>query len=209
MGLLKGALTVRRFRVQGEVPDDFRTSYADALNDHAFRDPPSIAQGAETVGWCRVNNLLDTEFNDLNDWLFDRYLMAALRTDKKVLPARLFRAHLDKRIAAWCIEHGRGKAPASVRAELKEALEQEMYARTLPRVAVVEFCWNVVDGWVIFHSTSESANDRFRKLFRTTFGLGLLPFSPLDFLTETPELAQDLELQGISDYRAADAGEAM
>jgi len=67
----------------------------------------------------------------------------------------------------------------------------------------------VVDGWVSLHSTSEGANDRFRKLFRTTFGLGLIPFSPLDFLAAEPALASELELQGISDYRVAtDAPEA-
>jgi hypothetical protein len=80
-----------------------------------------------------------------------------------------------------------------------------MILKTLPRVQVFEFCWNIVDGWVMFLSTSESANDRFRTLFRNTFNIVLVPFSPLDFLTERPEIAAALESQGISDYRPAES----
>ena len=85
----------------------------------------------------------------------------------------------------------------------EEASSQEAVRQA--EVQVTEFCWNVVDGWVLFHNTSEAANDRFRKLFRTTFGLVLAPFSPLDFLSDLPELAEALEVQGISDYRSAGA----
>ncbi len=201
MGVLKGAMTVRRYAVLGEVPDDFRVRYADALADHAFRDPPASAAGEERSGWCRIDNLLETDFSDLNRWLFNQYLVAALRTDKKVLPAKLFRAHLDRRLAEWCHQHGRNRAPSGVRQEIREQLEIEMFARTLPRVQVVEWVWNLVDGWVAFHNTSDSANDRFVKLFRETFGLELAPFSPLDFLADDPDLAAALEAKGISDYR--------
>lgn len=208
MGLFKGALTLRRYRVVGEVPEDFRTVYAKALNDNAFRAPASKLDAGEMVGWCCVQNLLDTDFDDLNQWLFDHYLVAAMRVDKKALPSKLFRAHLDKRVAAWCREHGRARAPASVRADLRDALEQEMLARTLPRVQVYEFCWDLVGGYVLFHNTSDAANDRFRKLFRVTFGIDLVPFSPLDLLADEPDLAAALEVVGLSDCRPDGSGAA-
>ena len=81
-----------------------------------------------------------------------------------------------------------------------------MLARTLPRVAVHEFCWNIVDGWVLFHSTSDGANDHFRKLFRTTFGVTLTPLSPLDLVNDDEDMAEGLELAGISDYRPSIVG---
>jgi len=204
MGLFKGALTLRRYHVDGELPDDFRERFPEALDDHAFKEPASMLHAEEVVGWCHVHNLLDTSFAqpaDRQRWLYNHYLVAGLRVDKKVLPSKLFRAHLDKRVAAWCEQNQRNRAPASVRQEMRDALEQEMLAKTLPRVQVHEFCWNLADGWVFFHSTSDNANDRFRKLFRNTFGLGTTPFSPLDFLTDLPDVAESLEVQGISDYR--------
>lgn len=203
MGVFKGSLTVRRYRVIGEVPEDFRVRYPDAMNDHAHKEPRSWEVGVEAVGWCHVHNLLDTDFTVRDRWLYNHYITAAVRVDKKALPARLFKAHMEKRIAAWCQENGRARAPKSVREEQKQLLEQEMLVKTLPSVATTEFCWNVIDGYVTYHATAEASNDRFRKLFRATFGLVLAPFSPLDFLTDQPEIAHLLESAGISEYRPA------
>lgn len=203
MSLFKGALTVRRYRVAGTPPDDFRSTYPELLQTRAFHEPMGLTRSEEIEGWVLVQNLLDTDFTNLDRWLYNQYLVAALRVDKKTLPSKLLAAMLEKRIQAWCQEHRRERAPASVRTELKELLEDEMYGRTLPRVAVHEFCWNLVENWVIFFNTSDAPNDRFRKRFRDTFGLALIPFSPLDLLEDLPELAGALEIQGVSDLRAA------
>ncbi len=205
MGILNGALSLRRYRAVGELPEDFRSRFTDALNDHAFREPREWVPGLEAVGWCQIHNLLDTEFGDINRWLYNQYLVAALRVDRKSLPANLLKAHLDKKVAAWCEEHGRPKAPARVKAELKEQLQVEMLGKTLPRVTTWEFCWDLDSGEVLFHNTAEKANDLFRKVFRQTFGLALLPWSPLDFLADRPELAAALEVSGLSDLRSDDS----
>ncbi len=201
MSLFKGALTVRRYRVLGAPPDDFRSVYPQLLQERAFHEPMGMTRSEEIEGWVLTQNLLDTDFSNQEKWLYNQYLAAALRVDKKTLPARLVKAMLEKRIKAWCEEHRRERAPASVRTELKELLEDELYGRTLPRVAVFEFCWNLVENWVIYFNTSEGPNDRFRKRFRDTFGLPLVPFSPLDLLEDRPDLSQGLEITGLSDLR--------
>lgn len=201
MGILSGALTARRYRVVGDVPDGFRDSYADSLRSYAFRDKASLGSGEELVGWVEVHNLLDAGFEDLNRWLYDRYAIFSLRVDKKVLPAKLFRAHLDKRVEAWCQEHQRSRCPASVRGELKELLEFEMMQKTLPRVSVYEVCWNITDGWLLFHNLSDRANERFIKIFFETFGLQPHPLAPLDLLGSDAGLADALLATGGLDYR--------
>ncbi|NOY25896.1 MAG: recombination-associated protein RdgC [Oligoflexia bacterium] len=208
MGILSGGLSVRRYRVAGAAPDDFRVVFRDVLNDHAFREPREWVPGVQVVGWCQLHNLLDTDFGDLNRWLYDDYIVAALRIDKKSLPSKLLKAHLDKRVAAWCQENQRPKAPAQIKADIKEQLERQMLDQILPRVATHEFCWNLTDGHVLFHNCSDKVNDEFRKVFRHTFGLSLLPWSPLDFLTDDPATAAALEIQGLSDLRG-EAGVAM
>ena len=204
MGLFKGALTIRRYRVMGEVPEDFRERYRDSIQTNAFHEPLSATHEGETMGWVRIQNLLDTDFTDMNRWLYNHYLVAAMRVDKKVLPAKLFNATLEKRVQQWCAEQGRERCPSKVKAELKEALTQEMLLKTLPRVQHYEFCWNIVDGWVMFLNTSEGVNDKFRTLFRNTFGLVLQPLSPLDLLHGMPEEAAVLESQGVGNYRPDD-----
>jgi len=201
MGLFKGSLTTRRYRVIGDVPDDFRDSFRDSLENNAFHEPLSATHEGEIVGWTLIQNLLQTDFSDINKWLFNHYLVAALRVDKKVLPSKLFGAHLELRVVEWCAQHNRDRCPSKVKAELKEALTQEMLLKTLPRVQHYEFCWNIVDGWVIFLNTSDGVNDKFRTLFRNTFGLVIAPLSPLDLIEDTPEIAAALESKGVSDYR--------
>ena len=202
MGILKGALSVRRYRVHGELPDDFRNIFQQGLQRHAFRESSDVTLRRESQGWVEIQNLLDMGFEDLNRWLFDRYLVVGLRVDKRTIPTKLFKAHLEKREIAWCLEHNRERCPVPVRAELKDLLEAELLSRSLPRIQVFEFCWNTTDGWLIFHSLSESANERFRKLFFQTFGLKPVAEEPLDLLAgHPPEVAKALMATGGMDYR--------
>jgi DNA recombination-dependent growth factor C len=184
MGLLSGALSMRRFRVEGALPDSWRDAIRDRLTEYAFRDPPVAAQKEEVEGWVRVQNLLDTEFDDFNTWLFQQHAVFALRVDKKVLPGKLLKAYVDKAARKWAAERGVERVPASVRKEIQDKLETEWLARALPKVNVTELCWHVTDGWVVMAGASDKVVDRVRKRFHRTFGLELLPWSPLDAVTD-------------------------
>jgi recombination associated protein RdgC len=184
MGVLTGPMTVSRFRVVGSIPRGWRETFRDRLNESAFRDPPQGMGKEEVEGWVQVHNLLDTSFDDFNRWLYNDVLLLALRVDKKRLPAKLFRATLERRCSAWCAEREVERVPSAVRQELKEKLEQDWLSRTLPTVNVVEAAWHIEQGWFIVHSLSEGMAERFRKRFHRTFGLKLAPWSPLDFLRD-------------------------
>jgi len=184
MGVLTGSMTVARFRVIGDLPSGWRDQYRDALNGHAFREPPQ-GQGKEEVeGWVQVHNLLDVVFDDFNRWLYNDVIILALRVDKKRLPAKLFKATLDKRCAAWAAEREVERVPNAVRTEIKEDLEHEWLARTLPTVGITEAVWQMTEGWFLIHSLSESVAERYRKRFFRTFGLKLVPWSPLEYLKD-------------------------
>ncbi|MFN7142880.1 MAG: recombination-associated protein RdgC [Myxococcota bacterium] len=201
MGILKGGLSVRRYRAE-QPPEDFRDRYIAALEDNAFRDALTEVNKEQRVGWVQVHNLLDVEFTDLNKWLYNQYAIFALRIDKKTLPANLFKAHLQKRTQAWCQQNNRERCPSKVKTELKEALEIEMLQKTLPRVAVYEVAWNINEGWVLFHNQSEVPNDTFRKLFHRTFGMALVPHDPLDFVGDRPDFVEALVGSGAADLRS-------
>jgi recombination associated protein RdgC len=201
MGFQKGRLTVRRYRVHEPVTAGFRDAFERGLSEHAFRDPGSASSGEETVGWVLADNLLSVDFHLRDRWLFDHYLLAGLRIDKCVLPGPLVRAHVDLRTAAWCREHSQARCPAGVRTEIRAAVETELLARSLPRVRMVPVCWHLGEGWVLVHSTSTRVNDLFRKLFRNTFGVVPEPFSPLDILSDTPDLSSALASTGTTDFR--------
>jgi DNA recombination-dependent growth factor C len=198
MGFLKGRLTFRRYRVLDPLPDDFRDRFELAFTEHAFREKSSISKGEETMGWVRADNLLETDFSNRDKWLYTHYVMAGMRIDKKTLPMPLVRAMVEKRIEEWCEENGREKAPASVRSDIRMHLEDDMLSRTLPTVKVVQFCWHLAEGWILFENTSAKVNDSFRTLVRNSFGIGLEPFSPLDFLVDTPHLIDPMAAAGMT-----------
>ena len=188
MGILKGAMTARRFRVVGDVGEGWRDVFRDRLNEFAFREPAVSASKEEVEGWVQVHNLLDANFDDFNIWLYGNYAVFALRVDKKSLPSKLFAATLQKRCEAWAEENEVERCPSSVKAELKDALEREWLKNALPRVALTEACWSIDNGYLVLHSLSEGTAERFRKRFFRTFGLTLVPWSPLDFLEKSEDV---------------------
>jgi DNA recombination-dependent growth factor C len=185
MSLLNGALTVRRFRVVGADPEGWREQYRARLNENAFHEGPIEPGKEEREGWVQVHNLLDTSFDDFDRWLYNDVVLLALRVDKKVLPARLFKATLAKRVEAWCVENNTTRAPKAVREELRERLEEEWLARALPRVTVAELAIHLTHRYAVIDSLSEGVAERIRKRVFRTFGFTLVPFSPLDAIADT------------------------
>jgi DNA recombination-dependent growth factor C len=191
MGILKGPLTVRRYRVVGELSDGWRERFRERLQALAFKEPVGGVKKEEVTGWVQVHNLLDTDFEDFNRWLYNSYATFALRVDKKTLPAKLFGATLQKKCEAWCKERDVTRCPSSVKTELKEQLELDWLKKALPSVSVTEISWNVTDGYLICHSLSTRIGERLPSLFFRTFGLRLVPWSPLDWLDDV-ELREGL-----------------
>ena len=204
MGILKGAMTGRRYRVEGELPEGFRGPWIEALNRGAFQEPFSASHRDETTGWVRPDNLLLTDFSDIGSWLFEPYAHFALRMDKKILPANLLKAKLRLAEEEWCGENQQRNCPASVRIELREALEVEMLTRCQPRVRVYEVLWQLHEGWLLFEGRSRHANEVFLKRFYQDFGRELSPVNPLDWLEDEP-LRFALERTGASEFNESPA----
>jgi len=199
LAILKGPMTVRRYRVKGEAPEGFRMKYSDALESHSFREPGSLTHREEVVGWVESENMLYQNFSDINRWFWEPYAVFCLRMDKKVLPVKWVRALRDQRVREWCEGQGQEIAPSSVKRDIKDAVETELLAKTLPRVQLTEVCWNIDERWLLFNSQSVRVNDIFRKRFHATFGLELHAEHPLEWLSE--DLSTALEGVGATDFK--------
>lgn len=199
MGLVKGNLAARRYRVSGIVEPGYRGRFQDALQQHRFVPPASKVQKAPVVGWALTRNPLDADFANMNDWLVEPVLHLVLRIDEKKLPSS-FKHHLQKRVRAWCAENARERCPPKVKAELKEILETEMLQHVEPRTTTIPVGWHVDGGWLVVASCSDAANDRVRKHFRTTFGqlgFAIEPATLVDGLT--PDELAGLDRAGAID----------
>jgi hypothetical protein len=193
MGLLKGSMTIRRYEIlDEEPPDDFLERYTDVLSDKAFNGTLNVAHESEYKGWTLIRNFLETDFSDSSKWYFEGYIFANFRIDKKKVPAKLFRAKVQQEMDLWKEEQIQDKVPGKVRAEIKERISIELLVKILPTIKTVEWCWNIVDGYVLFYSTSNSVNDAFLVYFYETFGIALHPSNPL-YLLEDEEEQQKIQ----------------
>lgn len=202
MKLIKGARTIRRYTVNGELEGDVLKNIQNSLRNHAFSNPISNQASEEKMGWVTTKSLLDTDFDLLENWFVSPYVFAQIRIDKKTLPSNLFRAKLEAKVQDWLVSNNREKIFKKTKDELKDQLTVEMMAQTLPKVKVAEFCWNIDQKYVIFLNTSATLNQKFMEYFYQSFGLSLTPFTPLMFLDEDDPNIEKLTKTVRSSFRA-------
>ncbi len=185
MAILHGTATYRRFLVDGDPTTSpiWRDQLRADIQALPAVDPP-VHSKEEKVGWCLFDDRLITDFGDMNRWLFENHLVLGLRVTKRKLPAAEFKAEHARRCRDWCQERGVERTPRSVKTELKERLEEEWLAKSIPTSKVHEVVWSFREGVAHFDSLSEPTCDTFRKVFFRTFGLSLRAESPLDWVSD-------------------------
>ena len=168
MGLLQGSMTVRFYRVDGDVPKKYREDFLDELQRDAFRElGPEKEFG---LGWVSPANFLDTKFDD--DKVFhNQYLTLALRVDKKAVNARLFRALLEQEIERAKKEGNKEKLRPAEKKEIKDRLHRKLLAEAEPARRTWDLCWDVGTGRAYFFGTADKLQDLFREQFGKTFHL--------------------------------------
>jgi hypothetical protein len=174
MSIFKGAVSARRYRVLGELPEGWRSAFVDRLLAYAASSPSLSGQGDMVkMGASLQDNLLDTTFDDLDRWLNDSYIVFNFRVDKLEMPKGKIKARTEQRIRAWISEQGVERCPASIRRQIKEAVIAELSGENRIKMHAYEVAWNVNGGELYFGSTAEKLNDDFRKWFLRCFGLKL------------------------------------
>lgn len=167
----QGSLSVRRFHC-APVEGDWRGELLSRLNEHAHRDP-LIKREGQCSGWCSPWSFLETSFEDLDRVLFNHYIYGGIRIDTYAVNSALRKERVAQAAKDWCREHNKARCPRMVKADLKEKIIEEMLLSVEPRIRHYDWVWNVVEGWVAFGGTSDTAADTFRKLFNATFGISL------------------------------------
>ena len=178
MGLIKGTVTVSKYRVIGSLPDNFKSFIDEQIKRFAFRDL-SIGESEKSLGWTSLENILDTKFEYAN-YLIADYLIFSLRIDRKVVSPALLKLKVLEAERQLIEERGKGKIYREERNEIRERMHLSLVRQTPPVPSFHEICWNVSKGWLLFGSLSEKVREDFEDLFKDTFKLTLRPFVPWD-----------------------------
>ena len=205
MKLIKGARTMRRYSIDGK-PDqsesDWLTQIQNQFQAHAFENAENNQRTEEQLGWVTGDSLLDADFSRMDKWYLDPYIFGQFRVDKKTLPRNLFRALFEMRVQEWLTTNHKDRIPKRDKDDIRDVLSAELYAKTLPKIKVVEFCWNIDQQYLILMNLSDAFNEKFCDHFYKSFGLGLRVQTPLMFLdTDDPSL-ETMTKCGVSGFKA-------
>jgi hypothetical protein len=190
VGLINGSASYRKYLIEAELPGNLKERMARELPRHAFREINPATNPEVSVGWVNAFNPLDTQLT-LEKVLLGKYLILAMRKDRKSVPPMLFKARLAEAMRAQNRKrHGRKLSPEEI-VELRDTVKQQMLANVSPATTLHEMAWDYESQEVYFSSLAAKANTEFQELFEETFGL------PLTEITILSRAEAEIESRGL------------
>lgn len=176
MGLLKGTWTFTRYRVLGNLPEQFNSFVDEGLKKHAFSG--SLGNIREkNLGWTSLENILDTDFT-FSKYQLGNCLIFSLRIDRRLVPPALLKLSVMEAEKQYLAETGKKRLYRQEKDEITEKIRKGLIEKALPIPSFYEICWSLSRNMVIFGSHSEKITEDFLKLFKETFQITLIPFLP-------------------------------
>lgn len=175
MGLIKGSLSLTRYRVTGETPeltDDYVTG---RLAKRAFMDIEHAPE-EKSLGWVEFFNHLGTDFNPAT-YRFGGLVAMTLRLDSRKVPPKTVARYYAIREAQYVEKTGR-KPNSLAKKELKEAVKGELLRRAFLATELMEVAWLHQENEVWLAAAGEKKRETFEDLWRETFGLSLQMLVP-------------------------------
>ncbi len=198
MGLLKGRASITRYTVGGEPPAGFWDFIDRRVKSNVFKDIENNTDEI-SVGWCAINDFLDTEFAFMA-YALEPYVLLGLRVDQRKVPAALLKKYtrLELEKAQGYLEEGR-KLGRVRREELRDKARLGLLARIPPETKLYEVIWDTARNELWLGGSSKKVLELFEEHFVKSFGLDLTPRLP--FLVARDLLAGSLDLARLEEAR--------
>lgn len=177
MGVFSGSLSYKTFHVHGDLPDDWKTRYVERIEHYSF-DPllPEDDDGV-SEGWVPLERPLDTEF-DLYSILYDHYLTLGFRRDKYTIPKALLDAHIAEAEREYRLQNDKDELSKYEREDIASIVERELREKQLPKMRIIDVCWDIRNEKVRFWSQANARCETFQQLFEKTFEVDVVPANP-------------------------------
>lgn len=172
MGIVAGAVKLRRYQVIGDVPADFRDVFEEAIQKHAFVDFEADDSREMALGWAAVEDVYASNLY-LDRWLVDHSINLTLRLDTKRIPAQFLKRQCRTLENEWKLKLGREHLTKAEREEIVDIVSRRLLERVIPTTQGHDFSWDLHRGDLLFWNTGDKANEAFKVLFEKTFGLKL------------------------------------
>lgn len=171
MSLIKGSVTLTRYRVMDELPELTDEFIAERLGRNAFIPIDGTAE-EEAVGWVELLDPLSTQFQPPS-FNFGPVICVGLRVDTRKVSAKVVNRYLAMAEAEAEKLSGRPLS-ANQRRELKLKVRHDLLSRTPVATDVYEVCWFPKQAELWLTASGTKIRERLEELWRQTFGLGLM-----------------------------------
>ncbi len=177
MGLLSGAVRLRRYQVLGEADPDGVERFADAVENNAFEEFRPDDEREQAVGWVGTDDWFEPGLPP-ERWWVGRTVCLTVRVDTRRVPSHYLKLQCRKAEAEWRLKAGREDLTRAERDEVRAIVHRRLLERVIPSCQGVDVVWDLDRREVLVWSTAERMNETVRALFERTFGLRLRPLFP-------------------------------
>lgn len=176
MGIVKDPVSCSRFHVRGDLPDNFNNFFNEMIRRFAFQHS---FHAEKLSGWTSIDNVLDTEFKYAN-YAVGEYLVFSMRVDKKLIPPSLLKVRVLEEEKKALGESGKKFLARQRKEDIKEKVKLELAGLIPPVPSFFEACWSPRAKMVYFCSLAAPPVEEFKDLFKRSFKMDLVPFTPWD-----------------------------
>ncbi len=172
MGLLTASSTFVRYKVEGNLPDNFM-EFADAqVKRFAFRDIDDTYDEF-SIGWVSVLNMFDAEFQYASFAAGD-YICLTMRIDERKVSPKILKKFCMKQEERVKRDKQIPKLNRHQKLEIKENMQLMLMKRAVPVPATYDLAWSLADHSLLFFSTNQKAHELLEDFFKETFGMLLM-----------------------------------
>lgn len=177
MGVFSGSLTYKLFHVQEEIPEDWRSQFREQLLLHKFEPLQPDDEHEESIGWVQLDRPLEPDF-ELENIVWDHYVILGLRRDRYSIPNALLKAHVADAEREYKRRNDKDKLGKYEREDIEHMVKRELKENSLPKMRVVDVCWNLRNNRVRLWTHANKLGEIFQGLFVDTFGLPVVAGNP-------------------------------
>jgi DNA recombination-dependent growth factor C len=183
VGLFNGSITYRRFRVVGDIPDNFRQVFLDAVKGRAHEEIRPEGEDEKALGWVCAGDLLDHDYT-LEKLFVGDTLVLTFRIDTLRVPSSALGLYMKQAEREFKVAMGREKLSKRDREEIKDRMMKTLRKRVIPQVKGIDLAWSVTEGVLRLWTHNKTVTDDFLGLFQDTFGLRAIPRTPYTAISE-------------------------
>jgi recombination associated protein RdgC len=193
MGIFSSAVSITRYRVEGQIEGSILEQVAEGLQKNTVSDIDND-ENDKAVGWTTIDAPFSPNF-DRAAFHIGVYLLFSLRIDKKSIPSKVLQKHYAIDAAKYMAENKREHLSRNEKTQIRDHVKNVLNIRIPATPNLYDLIWHHESALLWFFTTLKSANEELETLFYRSFNLRLIrlfPFTIADYNCDLTDAQRDM-----------------